>query len=70
MIFFSKFKKKMMFKLISKICRTTFFKTTSQCIRKCKKRFIENLKVENFDKNNQKSPIKHFRLGMAAQNPQ
>jgi hypothetical protein len=69
---FSKLKKQMIiFKLLSTICRTIFFKDTSKCIRKCKNTFFcDFTKVENFDKKcltlskkNQKSPLKHFLFG-------
>jgi hypothetical protein len=48
--FFQNFKNRWWFELLSKICRTTFFKNTSRCIRKCKKCiFCDVTKVEKFD---------------------
>jgi hypothetical protein len=67
----SKFKIRWWFKLLSRICRTTFFKIKSQCIRKWKNLFFffDVTKVENSDKKcltlskkNQKSILNIFAL--------
>jgi hypothetical protein len=68
---FSKLKNKWLFKVLSKICKTTFSKNTFRCIRKCKNTLRDVTKVENVDKKcltlskeNEKSPFKHFRFGI------
>jgi hypothetical protein len=51
--FFKNFKNRSLFKLLSKICRTTFFKTTYRCIRNCIWK-----KSLTLSKKNQESPFR------------